>query len=115
MKEQKELLDLINEESNIKEIQKYLLNVMELRGFINQSVQDKLVLLIEEIGELCKSIRKSQNLMGIDKNKIENYSDVEEEIADVFIVLMSIANILEIDVYSSFHKKEMENIKRKWK
>lgn len=38
MKEQKELLDLINEESNIKEIQKYLLNVMELRGFTNQSV-----------------------------------------------------------------------------
>ena len=38
MKEQKELLDLIKEESNIKEIQKYLLNVMELRGFTNQSV-----------------------------------------------------------------------------
>lgn len=73
------------------------------------------MLLIKEIGELCKAIRKSQNLMGIDRNKIENYSDVEEEIADVFIVLMLIANILEIDVYSSFHKKEVENIKRKWK
>ena len=42
-------------------------------------------------------------------------STIEEEIADVLIVLFSIANKLQIDLYDAFLKKERENIKRKWK
>ena len=57
------------------------------------------------IGDLLYAVRR----------KINNYSPIEEEIADVLIVLFSIANKLQIDLYDAFLKKERENIKRKWK
>ena len=50
----------------------------------------------------------------IDRCKINNYSPIEEEIADVLIVFF-LANKLQIDLYDAFLKKEKENIKRKWK
>ena len=48
-------------------------------------------------------------------HKIENYTDIEEEIADVFIVLVSICNRLNINLYDAIKKKEEKNIKRQWK
>ena len=41
-----------------------------------------------------------------------NYSSVESEVADVFIVLLSICDILNIDLFKAFLDKEEENIKR---
>ena len=50
-----------------------------------------------------------------DYEKIENYTDIEEEIADVFIVLVSICNRLNINLYDAIKKKEEKNIKRQWR
>ena len=97
------------------ELQNYINNVLEIRGVNNQSIELKLILLMEEVGELAKSIRKDSTRLPIDRCKINNYSSIEEEIADVLIVLFSIANKLQIDLYDAFLKKEKENIKRKWK
>ena len=97
------------------ELQNYINNVLEIRGFNNQSIELKLMLLMEEVGELAKSIRKDSTSLPIDRCKINNYSSIEEEIADVLIILFSIANKLQIDLYDAFLKKEKENIKRKWK
>ena len=96
------------------ELQNYINNVLEIRGFNNQSIELKLMLLMEEVGELAKSIRKNSTRLPIDRCKINNYSSIEE-IADVLIVLFSIANKLQIDLYDAFLKKKKENIKRKWK
>ena len=74
-----------------------------------------MLLLLEETGELAKAIRKTLPEGLIDYNKIENYTDVEEEIADVFIVLVSICNKLNINLYKAFEDKEKKNIERKWK
>ena len=52
--------------------------------------------------------------MSIDRLKIKNYDTIESEVADVFIVLCSICNKLNIDLFSSLKDKEKENIKRKW-
>jgi len=73
-----------------------------------------MLLLTEEIGELAKSIRKEKTSMSIDKTKIKNFDSVENEIADVFIVLCSICNQLNIDLFSALKDKEKENIERKW-
>ena len=97
------------------ELQNYINNVLEIRGFNNLSIELKLMLLMEEVGELAKSIRKDSTRLPIDRCKINSYSSIEEEIADVLIVLFSIANKLQIDLYDAFLKKEKENIKRKWK
>lgn len=112
MEEQKELL---NRQSTIDEIQEYIKKVITLRGFANQRVQDKMLLLLEETGELAKAIRKTLPEASIDYNKIENYTGIEEEIADVFIVLVSICNKLNINLYDAFINKEERNMERKWK
>ena len=49
------------------------------------------------------------------QHRIENYTDIEEEVADVFIVLVSICNRLNINLYDAIIKKEEKNIKRQWK
>lgn len=115
MEEQKELLELLNRKNTIDEVQEYIKKVITLRGFANQRVQDKMLLLLEETGELAKAIRKTLPEASIDYNKIEDYTGIEEEIADVFIVLVSICNKLNINLYEAFINKEEKNIERKWK
>ena len=113
MEEQKRLLELINKQSSVNDVQEYIKKVITLRGFTNQSIQDKMLLLLEETGELAKAIRKTLPEASIDYNKIENYTNIEE-IADVFIVLTSICNELNINLFEAVVNKEKNNIKRKW-
>lgn len=115
MKEQKELLKLLNRQSSVDDVQEYIRKVITLRGFANQRVQDKMLLLLEETGELAKAIRKTLPEASIDYNKIENYTNIEEEIADVFIVLTSICNELNINLYDAIINKEKNNVEREWK
>ncbi|MBQ9267304.1 MAG: nucleotide pyrophosphohydrolase [Clostridia bacterium] len=114
MNEQEELFSKLSETTTLPELQKYIKNVIELRGFSNKSVQDEMLLLLEEAGELAKAIRKKLPNGTIDKNKISHYTAIEEEVADVFIVLAELCNILDIDLYSAIINKEQENIERKW-
>ena len=74
-----------------------------------------MLLLLEEVGELAKSIRKNATNMCIDENKINHYDTIESEIADVFIVLCSVCNKLDIDLFKALKDKEEQNINRKWK
>ena len=83
----------------------------------------KLNNFIEENDEFS-SIEELSNLSGINinnlnryisNNKIRNYDTIESEVADVFIVLCTICNKLDIDLFSSLKDKEKENIERKWK
>ena len=111
---QQELLKKLTDKSAINEIQSYIKEVMQIRGFNKEKSSDKILLLVEEVGELAKAIRKNENNLGIDKTKEYNYSSIESEIADVFIVLLSICDILNIDLLKAFLNKEEENIKRIW-
>ena len=115
MKKQSELYELLNEKNTLNEIQNYIKEVIKIRGFSEQKVQDKMLLLLEETGELAKAIRKTIPEVSVDYERIENYTDIEEEVADVFIVLVSICNRLNINLYDAIIKKEEKNIKRQWK
>ena len=115
MKNQKELFENLNSLSTLPQIQDYISKVLELRGFSNQTVQDKLLLLIEEVGELAKSVRKFSSGASVDERKLSNYSNVESELADVFIVLVSVADKLNLDLFEYLKQKESENINRVWK
>ena len=53
--------------------------------------------------------------MCIDENKAKNYDPIEGEIADIFIILTSICNTLNINLYETFYEKEKLNINRTWK
>lgn len=113
--EQLELWKNLKEGNTLREVQEYIRKVIEIRGFSNQSIEQAMLLLTEEIGELAKAIRKEKTTMSIDNNKIRNYDTIESEVADVFIVLCTICNKLDIDLFSSLKDKEKENIERKWK
>lgn len=89
--------------------------MIEIRGFADQKIEKTMLLLLEEVGELAKSIRKNATNMRIDNDKINHYDTIESEIADVFIVLSSICNKMGIDLFKSIKDKEEENIKRTWK
>ena len=113
--EQLELWENLKEGNTLGEVQEYIRKVIEIRGFSNQSIEQAMLLLTEEIGELAKAIRKEKTTMSIDNNKIRNYDTIESAVADVFIVLCTICNKLDIDLFSSLKDKEKENIERKWK
>lgn len=74
-----------------------------------------MLMLVEEVGEVAKAIRKDKAKMGIDRNKIGNYDSIESEIADVFIVLVALCNVLDVDLFTALKDKEKENIDRQWK
>ena len=112
---QVELWNKLNESNTLQEVQQYIKDVIEIRGFANQEIEKTMLLLLEEVGELAKSIRKNATNMSIDKNKINHYDTIESEVADVFIVLSSVCNKLDIDIYKAIKEKEEENIKRIWK
>ena len=114
MNNQLDLWNKLNEKNTLQEVQQYIKEVIELRGFSHQEVEKTMLLLLEEVGELAKSIRKNATNMGIDKNKINHYDTIESEVADVFIVLSSVCNKLNIDLYKALKDKEEENIKRIW-
>lgn len=111
---QLELWNKLNPNNSVQEVQKYIKEVIEIRGFANQEIEKTMLLLLEEGGELAKSIRKNATNMGIDSNKINNYDTIESEVADVFIVLTSVCNKLGIDLFKAIKDKEEENIKRTW-
>ena len=112
---QKELFENLKSNSTLSDIQNYIEKILQLRGLSNQTVRDKLLLLTEEVGELTKAVRKNLSGASIDPDRINNYDSVESEIADVLIVLISVANVLNIDVFKSLKDKEKVNINRKWK
>jgi len=114
-KSQLDLWNELNENNTLQEIQKYIKEVIKIRGFYNQDIEKTMLLLIEEVGELAKSIRKNATNMAVDLEKNNHYDTIESEVADVFIVLSSVCNKLNIDMYKAIKDKEKDNIKRIWK
>ena len=109
--DQLELWSNLNEKNTLQEVQEYIKKVIEIRGFASQEIEKTMLLLLEEVGELAKAIRKNATNMSIDKTKINHYDTIESEVADVFIVLNSVCNKLNIDLYKALKDKEEENIK----
>ncbi len=110
--ELKEKLEQLNEKSTIKEIQKYIQEMKKQRKFDGVTIEREMMLFIEEIGELAKAIRKSTN--GRLDIKKEYKDNIEEELADCFIYLLSIANMNKVDMFKAFKEKETKNCDRIW-
>jgi NTP pyrophosphatase (non-canonical NTP hydrolase) len=96
----------------LEDFQEYVSQLEKERGFAHQTTIDKCLLLGEEVGELFKAVRKSEGL-AVDTNS--NFTEIADELADIFIYLCAIANRKDIDLESAFRKKEEKNKKRTWK
>lgn len=95
----------------IPEYQELIKKLVVERGFEKETVPEVFTLLVEEMGELAKAIRK-KNGQKIDLSRRQH--DVEEEAADVFWLLLDVCNRLDIDLAKAFAEKEAKNASRTW-
>ena len=101
----------LTERPTLADIQQYVREMENERGFSSNTVTQNCLLLGEEVGELFKAIRKAEKMHIDQKSKV---GTVEEEIADIVIYLCSIANRFNIDIEQAFRDKEEINKKRSW-
>jgi len=111
--ELKKELDKLSKKSSVEDLQKYIKDMIKVRNF-RTSLMERMCLLTEEIGELAKEVRKTDNNLLIDINKQYN-SNLENEITDVFICLMGMCELLDMDIVKGLKNKEEINFKREWK
>lgn len=88
-----------------------LRDVLSARGFDDETIEQKFMLFAEEVGELAKAIRKVAGVKMADDTKRAN---LQEEVGDVFILLVDLCNKLQIDLEDSVILKEAINSKREW-
>lgn len=102
----------LKEKPTLAEFQKYVTKLENERNFIEQTTIDKCLLLGEEMGELFKAVRKSEGLL-VDSNS--TFTEIGDELVDIFIYLCAIANRKGISLEEAFRAKEEKNKKRTWK
>jgi len=102
----------LNANPTLRDYQQYVIELEAERGFSDQTVLMKTLMMGEEMGELFKAIRKQQQIK-LD-HATAKVGEIDEELADVFIFLCSIANRYGIDLEEAFRKKEAVNKQRVW-
>lgn len=108
----KDQLLKMNEDTSLKTLQEYSNEMEDIRGFKND-VYKTMLYLTEELGELAKEVRKSEKLY-LDEAKSKEV-DIEGEVADVFMYLLSLCRIENINLLDAFKNKELKNCERVWK
>ncbi len=98
----------------LPELQIYMDETCKERGWTKDSYAEKFLLFTEEVGELAKAIRKTQNLYQEKAKAQQKQGDLEEEFADVLSYLLDLANAFHIDLETAFREKERVNATRTW-
>ena len=96
----------------LSNLQRYFRLAAEPRGFGHETAHDLVLLLVEEVGELARAVRRRS---GIPHRGGQSRRDrVEFELADCLIYVLSLANALDIDIASALGEKEKLNARRIW-
>lgn len=101
----------LKENPTLADLQQYVRDLVEERGF-HDTVEQKFVMLIEEVGELAKASRKSAGMRYATDVRDQ---DVAGEAADVLIIFLGLCNLLGVDLEQAFRDKEEKNKQRIWK
>lgn len=107
------LIENMNENTSLSQLQDYVNEMVHVRGFANETPQDTLLLLTEELGELAKEVRKSCTAIKNDKSKVQT-DNLEGEVADVLLMLIALRRTLNIDLLTALKNKELKNCNRHW-
>ena len=100
------------DDPTLKELQAYIAQVVQERGWTKDTTSEKFMLFIEEVGELAKAMRKAAGLYE-EPAKMRTIS-LEEEFADVLSYLLDLANCFHVDLEQAFRAKEAINESRTW-
>jgi NTP pyrophosphatase (non-canonical NTP hydrolase) len=106
-------LDALGPRASLDALQTYTAAVGEERGFADETPMEILVLACEELGELARAVRKYTGVK-VDAARADRIPAVGEEIADVFIYMLHLANTMRINLFEVFRRKEAANAKRTW-
>jgi len=95
----------------LPEVQRYVAEMEQERGFAGRTAVQQCLLLGEEVGELFKAVRKSEALP-VGTTSI--VGTVDEELADILIFVCAIANRYGISLEEALQRKEELNESRAW-
>lgn len=104
-------LDLVGSNSPLAAYQDYVRQVMADRGFDDETVSQKFMLLLEEAGEFAKAARSQAHLK--EAADVSN-DDARDCAADLFAILLDICSQLGIDLEGVFRHREQQNQNRSW-
>ena len=105
-------MPVLPDNPTLADFQRYVTALEDERGFSDQDVLQKCLMLGKEIGELFKAVRKHLRM------KMDREADIEGadgELADVLIFVCSVANRLDVDLEDAFRRKERRNESRVWR
>jgi NTP pyrophosphatase (non-canonical NTP hydrolase) len=88
----------------ISHLQEYVAAKVKERGFEDETLQERLLLLAEELGELINACRKISG-MNVDKAR-EIKNETGEEITDVINLVFCVGIQLGLNLEEEFLKKE---------
>lgn len=110
----KKLVETLTRQLSLEQLQDYMRRMVRERGFVQETPRDTMLLLVEEVGELAKALRKHIGLK-IDQEKVEAYGALKHELADVLILLLVLSNSCDVDLFEALHDKERKNSLRTWR
>ena len=96
----------------LTDLQHYVAEVCQERGWTKDSPSEKFVLFIEEVGELAKAMRTAAGLY--EERAKQRDIALEEEFADVLSYLLDLANCYSVNLEAAFRAKEQVNQSRTW-
>jgi len=89
--------------------QHYYRRVAIQRGYKSESPKDCLLLMVEEVGELAREIRRRERLV---RHGPSSESSESKELADIFLYVVHMANVLDVDLSKVVQEKELINLQR---
>ncbi len=89
--------------------QEYYRRVAVQRGYSSESPKDCLLLMVEEVGELAREIRRRERLV---RHGPPSKSSESRELADIFLYVVHMANVLDVDLARIVQEKELINLQR---
>ena len=93
--------------ATLTDAQNWIEEMCKERGFDTNTPLEKFLLFSEEVGELAKAIRKVQGMRVEGSHTPEQINfGIREEIADIAIYLMSIANTFSVNIEDAIREKE---------
>ena len=87
----------------LSHLQEYIAEKIKTRGFEDETLQERLLLLTEELGELINAVRRVSG-MNVDKNR-EIKNETGEEVADVINMVFAVGIKLGLDIEKEFMAK----------
>ena len=103
------------ENSNLADLQSYIKDLCDERGWDDNTHLDIFLLFAEEVGELAKAIRNTTRLHVDEEKKVEDTrAELEGEFADVLSYLLDLANHFDVDLEKAIREKQEANQKRVW-